>query len=318
MTGPLHPHSPSQSIICFHGRCKCAPARKGYEEESHNPPHMEKPLLERVIVVEGDITEQHADAIVNAANETLLGGGGVDGAIHRAAGPGLLGECRRLGGCQTGDAKITAGYNLPARFVIHAVGPVWRGGTHGEDDLLASCYTRSLELAEATGISTIAFPAISTGAYGFPLPRATVIAVRAVLSFLSRSDSIEKVIFVCHGKRASDLYTDALRDLAEEYAPAKGPDRYMSKTQGKDQEVLLAQVRAQLGTIEEVWGVRFIDKERLAGTIMERCGDRWGADSVTAGLNSWVAVLKKRGEIEVPSGVLDRILDETRQRFSHR
>lgn len=283
-----------------------------------NSPHMQRPLLERVTVVEGDITEQHVDAIVNAANETLLGGGGVDGAIHRVAGPGLLGECRRLGGCQTGDAKITAGYNLPARFVIHAVGPVWRGGGHGEDDLLASCYTRSLELAEANGIKTIAFPAISTGAYGFPLPRATVIAVRAVLSFLSRSDSIEKVIFVCHGKRAFDLYTDAVRDLGGGYSPATGSGRNIPKTRGTEQELLLAQVRAQLGTIEEVWGVRFVDKDRLAGTIMERCGDRWGADSVTAGLNSWVAVLGKRGEIEVPPAVLDRILDETRQRFSHR
>lgn len=280
--------------------------------------HMHRPLFERVTIVEGDITEQHVDAIVNAANETLLGGGGVDGAIHRAAGPGLLGECRRLGGCQTGDAKITAGYNLPARFVIHAVGPVWRGGAHGEDDLLASCYTRSLELAEANDIRTIAFPAISTGAYGFPLPRATVIAIRAVLSFLSRSDSIEKVIFVCHGKRAFDLYTDALHDLAGEYTLATGSDRHEPKTRGKEQELLMAQVRAQLGTIEKVWGVRFVDKERLARTIMERCGDRWGADSVTAGLNSWVAVLGKRGEIEVPPGVLDRILDETRQRFSYR
>ncbi len=283
-----------------------------------NSPHMQRPLRERVTVVEGDITEQYVDAIVNAANETLLGGGGVDGAIHRMAGPGLLGECRRLGGCQTGDAKITAGYNLPARFVIHAVGPVWRGGGHGEDDLLASCYTRSLELAEANGIKTIAFPAISTGAYGFPLPRATVIAVRAVLSFLSRSDSIEKVIFVCHGKRAFDLYTDAVRDLAGEYSPATGLGRNIPKTRGTEQELLLAQVRAQLGTIEEVWGVRFVDKDRLAGTIMERCGDRWGADSVTAGLNSWVAVLGKRGDIEVPPAILDRILDETRQRFSHR
>lgn len=283
-----------------------------------NSPHMQRPLLERVTVVEGDITEQHVDAIVNAANETLLGGGGVDGAIHRVAGPGLLGECRRLGGCQTGDAKITAGYNLSARFVIHAVGPVWRGGGHGEDDLLASCYTRSLELAEANGIKTIAFPAISTGAYGFPLPRATVIAVRAVLSFLSRSDSIEKVIFVCHGKRAFDLYTDAVRDLGGGYSPATGSGRNIPKTRGKEQELLFAQVRAQLGTIEEVWGVRFVDKDRLAGTIMERCGDRWGADSVTAGLNSWVAVLGKRGEIEVPPAVLDRILDETQQRFSHR
>ncbi|MCQ8894263.1 MAG: O-acetyl-ADP-ribose deacetylase [Methanolinea sp.] len=279
---------------------------------------MQRPLSERVTVVEGDITEQHVDAIVNAANESLLGGGGVDGAIHRAAGPGLLAECRRLGGCQPGDAKITAGYNLPARFVIHTVGPVWQGGTHGEDDLLASCYTRSLELAEARGIRTIAFPAISTGAFGFPLPRATVIAVRTVLSFLSRSDSISQVIFVCHGKRAFDLYLDAVCELAGEYATPTGLHPPAPTTQGTGRGVLQEQVRAQLGTIEEVWGVRFVDKERLARTIGERCGDRWGADSVTAGLNSWVAVLGKKGDIEVPPGVLDRILDGTRQRFSHR
>ena len=134
-------------------------------------------ILNRIEVVEGDITKQEADAIVNAANTTLLGGGGVDGAIHRAAGPELLEECRKLGGCATGQARITKGCRLPAKWVIHTVGPVWRDGRHGEDELLASCYRSCFALAEAHGIRTIAFPSISTGAYGFPMERAASIAV---------------------------------------------------------------------------------------------------------------------------------------------
>ena len=142
--------------------------------------------LSRIEVVEGDITKQTVDAIVNAANTTLLGGGGVDGAIHRAAGPELLAECRTLGGCATGQAKITKGYRLPAKWVIHTVGPVWRDGQHGEDDLLASCYRSCFALAEQHGIRTIAFPSISTGAYGFPMERAARIAVRETKAFLER------------------------------------------------------------------------------------------------------------------------------------
>ena len=155
----------------------------------------------RIAVVEGDITKQKVDAIVNAANTTLLGGVGVDGAIHSAAGPKLLEECRKLGACPTGEAKITKGYNLSARWVIHTVGPVWHGGRHREDDLLASCYRNSLALAEPHGIKTIAFPCISTGAYRFPIERAAGIAVNEVKKFLERNKSVEKVIFVCFLKR---------------------------------------------------------------------------------------------------------------------
>jgi O-acetyl-ADP-ribose deacetylase len=150
----------------------------------------------RMTVVRGDNTVLDVDAIVNAANTTLLGGGGVDGAIHRAAGPELLAECLTLGGCHSGEAKLTGGYNLPARFVIHAVGPIWRGGGRGEAGVLANCYRSSLQVALDNGVKTIAFPAISCGAYGYPIPEATQIAVETTREFLRGSDQIEKVIFV--------------------------------------------------------------------------------------------------------------------------
>ena len=168
-------------------------------------------MKDRVQVIRGDITQQKVDAIVNAANTSLLGGGGVDGAIHRAAGPKLLEECRTLGGCPTGQAKITGGHNLPAKHVIHTVGPVWNGGRHGEDDLLASCYRNSVALAEQHGIKTIAFPCISTGVYGFPFERAAKIAVAEVKSFLERSKRIEQVVFVCFLKRDYECYVKILR-----------------------------------------------------------------------------------------------------------
>jgi O-acetyl-ADP-ribose deacetylase (regulator of RNase III) len=160
----------------------------------------------RLAILQADITTLAVDAIVNAANPSLLGGGGVDGAIHRAAGPGLLAECRTLGGCPTGEAKITGGYNLPARYVIHTVGPVWQGGGQGEDRLLASCYRRSLEVAVANGLRTVAFPAISTGVYGFPLARACRIALRTILDFLDQDKTLEQVICVCYSRGDYDEY----------------------------------------------------------------------------------------------------------------
>jgi O-acetyl-ADP-ribose deacetylase (regulator of RNase III) len=170
----------------------------------------------KILAIQGDITQQAVDAIVNAANNTLLGGGGVDGAIHRAAGPELLEECRLLRGCATGDAKITEGYGLLAKWVIHAVGPVWKGGNQGEDQLLASCYRRSLELAAENEILTIAFPAISTGIYRFPLERATRIAVTEVKQFLQHPSCIEQVIFVCFDALTYDCYRQVMLQVLPE------------------------------------------------------------------------------------------------------
>jgi O-acetyl-ADP-ribose deacetylase (regulator of RNase III) len=172
-------------------------------------------VRERIALILGDITEQRVDAIVNAANRSLLGGGGVDGAIHRAAGPGLLEECRGLGGCATGDAKITKGYGLPADYVIHTVGPVWQGGDHDEDDLLASCYRRSLALAERHGVRTVAFPSISTGAFGFPVERASKIAVAEVLAHMKERAGIERVCFVCFDRDTYRAYEAALSEVRD-------------------------------------------------------------------------------------------------------
>jgi len=173
-------------------------------------------LSRRVEVVEGDITKMKTDAIVNAANRTLLGGGGVDGAIHRAAGRGLLEECRRLGGCETGEAKATGAYNLPCGMVVHTVGPVWRGGGFGEAELLRSCYINSIETAVKKGAVTIAFPSISTGAYGYPLREAARVACLAVREMLEKypEEKLKKVFFVCYGAEAYGVY-EGLKSIFE-------------------------------------------------------------------------------------------------------
>ena len=171
---------------------------------------MKKNLGSKVEIIRGDITKLDVDAIVNAANTTLLGGGGVDGAIHRAAGPELLAECRTLGGCPPGEAKLTKGYRLPARYVIHTVGPVWTGGKRGEPQVLASCYRNSLRLAVKNRIKTIAFPAISCGAYGYPIREATRIAVETTREFLAADDKIKKVVFVLWSEDLYEAYRQSL------------------------------------------------------------------------------------------------------------
>jgi O-acetyl-ADP-ribose deacetylase len=167
----------------------------------------------RIQIIQGDITTLTLDAIVNAANTSLLGGGGVDGAIHRAAGHELLAECRTLNGCKTGEAKITKGYNLPARYVIHTVGPVWRGGENNEESLLANCYRNSLKLAVDNKIKSIAFPSISTGVYGYPIEKACRVALKEILSFLEDQPTIEKVMVVCFSKGDFDIYEKTFLDL---------------------------------------------------------------------------------------------------------
>ena len=165
--------------------------------------------MDRFSIVVGDITQSHAEAIVNAANPSLLGGGGVDGAIHAAAGPELLAECRTLGGCETGQAKLTRGYRLPARYVLHTPGPVWRGGDHGEAALLASCYRSCLALAEAHGIRSVDFSSISTGVFGYPVQLAAPVALRAIMDFLAEHVLPERVRMVCHREETAAVYRQA-------------------------------------------------------------------------------------------------------------
>lgn len=172
-------------------------------------------MTARLTAVRGDITTLAVEAIVNAANTSLLGGGGVDGAIHRAAGPALLQACRPLGGCRTGDAKLTSGFALPARYVIHTVGPVWHGGGQGEADLLASCYRRSLALADAHGVLSIAFPCISTGVYGYPLQDAAQVAVTTVREVLRVPSSVEDVVFCCFSASDLAVYQRLLEDAQD-------------------------------------------------------------------------------------------------------
>ncbi len=174
---------------------------------------MDQTVKSRIEIIQGDITKQSPDAIVNAANCSLLGGGGVDGAIHRAAGPELLEECRTLGGCKTGQAKITKGYKLPAKFVIHTPGPVWHGGKQNEEALLNSCYVSCLTLASENGCKTVDFPSISTGVYHFPLDKAAKIAISAIAGYMSRHPEIERVRMVCFDARTKEYYENALENL---------------------------------------------------------------------------------------------------------
>ena len=170
-------------------------------------------MKERIKIVEGDITKQEVDAIVNAANTSLLGGGGVDGAIHRAAGSELIEETRTLGGCPTGEARVSKGYRLPAKWVIHTVGPIWGGGAKNEDNLLANCYRNSFKEAERLGLKTIAFPSISTGVYRFPFERATEIALKETKKFLEENETLETVVFVCFREQATRTYQEVFKRI---------------------------------------------------------------------------------------------------------
>jgi O-acetyl-ADP-ribose deacetylase (regulator of RNase III) len=255
-------------------------------------------VREMLVVVVGDIADQRADAIVNPANPSLLGGGGADGAIHRAAGPALAEECRALGGCRTGEAKITGGHRLPARFVIHTVGPVWHGGSEGEDGLLAGCYRSCLALAREKGLSSIAFPAISTGAYRFPFERAARIAVATVLGTLPETPSLRRVVFVCHGSEAAAIYRRAISDLVPQ-EPETGipPDR---KT--------LDRIEAHLLTIESAYGIRISNFTGVMDRIARATGDEKEILAIATAISSFVAMNLRPPEMEIPGRVLDQAI----------
>lgn len=255
-------------------------------------------ICERLVVVEGDITDQRVDAIVNPANPSLLGGGGADGAIHRAAGPGLREECRTLSGCRTGEAKITGGHRLPARFVIHTVGPVWHGGSEGEDGLLAGCYRSCLAIAQEKGLSSIAFPAISTGAYRFPFERAARIAVAAVLEALPDMPSIRRVIFVCHGREAAAIYRRVISEfIPQEPGEGASTDR---KT--------LDRIEAHLLTIESAYGIRISNFTEVMDRIARVTGDEREILAIATAVSSFVAMNLRSPEVEIPSRVLDQVI----------
>jgi O-acetyl-ADP-ribose deacetylase (regulator of RNase III) len=263
-----------------------------------NSPGSAGSLRERLVVTEGDITYQRVDAIVNPANPSLLGGGGADGAIHRAAGPGLMDECRTLGGCRTGEAKITGGYRLPARFVIHTVGPVWHGGSEGEDSLLAGCYRSCLALAQERGLSSIAFPAISTGAYRFPIERAARIAVGTVLETLPGTPSIGRVIFVCHGKETASIYGRVLSELLPQGGGENtSPDRKA-----------LDRVEAHLLTIESAYGIRISNFTAVMDRITWATGDEREILAIATAISSFVAMNLRSPEMEIPGKVLDQAI----------
>lgn len=206
---------------------------------------MDSSIRARMAVVRGDITTLHVDAIVNAANASLLGGGGVDGAIHRAAGPELLAETRALGGCPTGEARITRGYRLPAKHVIHAVGPVYRGGLQGEAALLRSAYTSSLRLAQENSLDTIAFPSISTGVYGYPKPAGCDIAVDTVAAWLSEHDKPSRVIFCCFDAENEQLYRKKLQELEDTWDVCSKHLRVQASEQGITEDDVLSAVREE-------------------------------------------------------------------------
>jgi O-acetyl-ADP-ribose deacetylase (regulator of RNase III) len=264
----------------------------------------------RILVIEGDITEQEVDAVVNPANPTLLGGGGADGAIHRAAGPGLREECRPLGGCTTGEAKITGGHRLPARFVIHTVGPVWRGGGEGEDDLLAACYRSSLLLAGERGLASIAFPAISTGAYGFPLERAARIAVGTVLETLPETPSVRFVVFVCHGREAAGIYRRVLSGISLREPPSGGfTGDGASPGQGTRDRI-----EAHLQTIEGAYGIRITNFTEVVDRIAGATSDDREILAIATAFSTFIATCPPSPEVEIPGAFLDEVI----QRFAGR
>jgi O-acetyl-ADP-ribose deacetylase (regulator of RNase III) len=269
-------------------------------------------LRGRLSVIDGDITEQEVDAIVNPANPSLLGGGGADGAIHRAAGPGLREECRALGGCRTGEAKITGGYRLPAGHVIHTVGPVWHGGSGGEDDSLADCYRSCLRIAGETGLTSIAFPAISTGAYGFPFERAARIAVGTVLEILPDAPSIGRVIFVCHGRDTAGVYLRVLSELLPPH-DSREPGRRDARGEGEnmpDQEAR-NRIEAHLVTIESAYAIRISNFIDVLDRIAQVTGDEGQILAIATAISSFVAVNLRAPEMEIPAPFLDRVIRRT-------
>jgi O-acetyl-ADP-ribose deacetylase (regulator of RNase III) len=271
------------------------------------------PPCARIAVVEGDITAQDTDAIVNPANPTLLGGGGADGAIHRAAGPGLREECRALGGCRPGGAKITGGHRLRARFVIHTVGPVWRGGGEGEDDLLEACYRASLRLAGERGLGSIAFPAISTGAYGFPFERAARIAVGTVLETLPEVPSVQLVIFVCHGREAAEIYRRVIPQLCPGDPGGTG-GQYRSGPVPATGRSTQDRAGAHLVTIGSAYGIRITNFTDVVDRVARATSDDREILAITTAISSSVATQPPSEDLEIPG----TLLDEAVRRFAGR